>query len=63
MRRGLRVVTVLVNPQSFGGQRSNEGLAELLKASNVDTYLINNGDDLTKALSSSGTRPRYYAVA
>ncbi len=63
MRRGLRIVTVLVNPHSFGGQRSNAGLAELLKASNVDTYLINNGDDLTRALSSSGTRPRYYAIA
>ncbi|HSM55444.1 MAG TPA: DUF58 domain-containing protein [Candidatus Sulfomarinibacteraceae bacterium] len=62
MRRGLRVVTVLINPESFGGPRSNKGLAELLRASGVDTYFVNNGDDLTEVLSSS-TRPRYYTVA
>lgn len=63
MRRGLRVVTVLVNPGSFGGPRSNAGLAGLLQATGVSTYLVSSGDDLSGVLSSSRTRARYYAVA
>ncbi len=51
MRRGLRIVTVLVNPQSFGGGRSGEVLATLLHANNLMSYLVNNGDDLTAVLS------------
>lgn len=52
-RRGLRVVTVLVNPGSFGGARSNEGLAVMLQANGMVTYLVNCGDDLTAVLSRS----------
>ena len=63
MRRGLRVVTVLVNPGSFGGPRSNAGLFQLLQATGIRTYLLNNGDDLTTVLSTGHTRSRYYAVA
>ncbi|MFW6068717.1 MAG: DUF58 domain-containing protein [Chloroflexota bacterium] len=63
MRRGLRVVTVLVNPASFGGPRSNEGLYQLLQATGITTYLINNGDDMTSVLSSGRQRSQSYAVA
>ncbi len=51
-RRGLRVVTVLINPQSFGGTRSAEPLLSLLQANNLGAYLINAGDDMAAVLSS-----------
>src|SRR5690606_31643330 len=63
MRRGLRLITVLVNPASFGGPRSNANLYQLLQATGVSTYQLNNGDDLAAVLSSGHTRHRYYAVA
>ena len=63
MRRGLRMVTVLINPGSFGGPRSNAGVAELLQATGITTYLVNNGDDISGTLSSGRVRSRYYAVA
>lgn len=50
-RRGLRVVTILVEPASFGGSRSSEPVAELLNASGMVSYLVKNGDDLTAVLS------------
>jgi uncharacterized protein (DUF58 family) len=62
MRRGLQVVTVLVNPESFGGPRSNAPLAQMLQATGVDTYLVNNGDDLSAVLSSRA-RARSHVVA
>ena len=62
-RRGLRVVTVLVDPASFGGRSSPAKLAELLRAGGVVTYTVRRGDDLTTALSSGRVRERYYAVA
>ena len=62
-RRGLRVVTVLVDPASFGGRTSPGRLAELLRAGGVATYTVRRGDDLTTALSSGRVRERYYAVA
>lgn len=58
MQRGLRVVTVLVDPESFGGPRSGAALAELLRASGVFTYLVQNGDNLTQVLSSMPGRIR-----
>lgn len=60
MRRGLRVVTVLVDPASFGSKWSAAPLADLLRANSVTTYLIQEGDDLTDALSSSGDRQRFF---
>ena len=51
-QRGLRVVTVLVNPHTFGSQRTAETLYALLRASGTGAYLVNNGDDLTAVLSS-----------
>lgn len=55
-RRGLRVVTILVNPGSFGGSRSADGLYHLMRASGQVVYLVNNGDNLTQALSRVSTQ-------
>ncbi|MBK9051108.1 MAG: DUF58 domain-containing protein [Chloroflexi bacterium] len=52
-RRGMRVVTVLVDPATFGGTQTNKGLSRLLQASGVMTYDVNNGDNLTVALSKA----------
>ena len=52
-RRGLLVVTVLINPASFGGYRSSDGVLSLLQASGMVAYLVNNGDDLTAVLSQT----------
>lgn len=62
-RRGLRVVTVLVNPESFGGARSGAALATILQANGIMTYLVNNGDDLTAVLSKGSVRSGYYVTA
>jgi uncharacterized protein (DUF58 family) len=53
VRRGLRVVTVLIDPQSFGGHRSSDGLVNLLHANNLLTYVVRNGDNLTATLSQA----------
>jgi uncharacterized protein (DUF58 family) len=58
MQRGLRLVTVLVEPESFGGHRSGAPLAGLLRASGVFTYLVERGDNLTEALSNAPGRLR-----
>lgn len=63
MRRGLRVVTVLVDPASFGSSRSNAGLYGLLQASGIVTYFVKCDDDLTATLSTGFSRSSYYAVA
>jgi hypothetical protein len=47
----MRVVSVLIDPASFGGEKTNKGLALLLQASGVMTYEIRNGDNMTVALS------------
>ena len=52
-RRGLRVVTVLINPASFGGSRSADTVFTMLQASGMVAYMVNNGDDLTAVLSQS----------
>jgi uncharacterized protein (DUF58 family) len=61
-RRGLRMVTILVNPASFEGPRSAEPLYHLLRAGGQVAYLINNGDDLTTALSRGATQPGYFTI-
>ncbi len=61
-RRGLRVVTILVNPASFSGTRSTETLYHLLRAAGQVVYTVNNGDDLTVALSRGATQSGYFAV-
>jgi uncharacterized protein (DUF58 family) len=50
-RRGLRVVTILVNPATFHGTRSAEPLYTLLQMTGQVAYLVKNGDDLTSTLS------------
>lgn len=50
-RRGLRIVTVLVEPESFGGLRSSAPIANLLIGSGLVSYMVQNGDDLTAVLS------------
>ena len=62
MRRGLRVVTVLVNPASFGGHRSAEPLYTLLQANGMVAYLVNCGDNLTAVLSSSKTKGGQFTI-
>ena len=61
-RRGLRVVTILVNPASFYGRQSAEPLYQLLRAGGQVAYLVNNGDDLTTALSRGATEAGYFTV-
>lgn len=63
VRRGLRIVTVLVNPQSFGGSQSALTLASLLQANNMVSYEINNGDDLPAALSRGRTQAGYFTLS
>jgi uncharacterized protein (DUF58 family) len=61
-RRGLRVVTILVNPGSFYGPRSADKLYYLLQAQGQVVYLVNNGDDLTATLSRGKTQAGYFTV-
>jgi uncharacterized protein (DUF58 family) len=56
-RRGLRVVTILVDPESFGGRRSAKPLANLLLANGLSCYVVQRGDDLTAALSGNYASP------
>ncbi|MCP4424317.1 MAG: DUF58 domain-containing protein [Chloroflexi bacterium] len=62
-RRGLRIVTVLVNSESFGGRNSSEALLPLIQAAGMGAYLVNCGDDLTAALSQNGKQAGFYTVS
>jgi uncharacterized protein (DUF58 family) len=53
-QRGVRVATVLIDPSTFGANRSPLMLYGELTASNIMTYIVSNGDDLGLALSPSG---------
>lgn len=61
-RRGLRLVSVLINGESFGGTRSSAGLASLLAAGGMVSYLVNEGDDLTAVLSQGVKQHGFVAV-
>jgi len=50
-QRGLRVVTVSINPASFGGASSSEEMVNLLQGSGKMAYVVNCDDDLTAVLS------------
>lgn len=63
MQRGLRVVTILVDPGSFSSAHSAVGLADLLQASGVLTYLVQRGDHLTQVLSTTPARVRQFTLA
>lgn len=54
MRRGLRVIAVLIDPESFGGRPGTHGAAARLGAMGIPTYMVGRGEDLRLALS----RPR-----
>jgi uncharacterized protein (DUF58 family) len=62
-RRGLRVVAVMVDPESFGGRRSVAPLAGLLQASNIVTYVVSCGDNLEAALSMARMKAGTFTLA
>jgi acetolactate synthase regulatory subunit len=49
-RRGLRVVVVLADANTFGGRADTEHAAVELIASGVPTYVVKEGDELASAL-------------
>ena len=61
-RRGLRLVTVLIDPESFGGRRSGAQLAALLQSSGMMAYLVRRGDNLTAVFSQSFSRANSFTV-
>ena len=50
-RRGVRIVAIVLDPESFGGQRGAENVIAELQMSRVPAYLVRNGDDLARALA------------
>ncbi len=50
-QRGLRVVTISINPASFGGTHSSEEMVALLQGMGKMAYVINYDDNLTAVLS------------
>lgn len=58
-RRGITVISVLLETHSFGNPRSNENLVADLSASGILTYLIREGDDIATALIT----PRAYGLS
>jgi uncharacterized protein (DUF58 family) len=55
-QRRINVIAVLLESHSFGNARSNEDLVAELSASGILTYLVREGDDLTKALTTPYAR-------
>jgi uncharacterized protein (DUF58 family) len=53
VQRGVRVAVVLVDPSTFGGEGSPLLLYGELTASDILTYVVAQGDDLSFALSST----------
>jgi uncharacterized protein (DUF58 family) len=62
-QRGLHIVTVLVNPASFGGTLSTEPLFTLLQANNLIVYQINAGDNFSAIFSSTKTTATQFAFS
>jgi uncharacterized protein (DUF58 family) len=62
-QRGLRMIAVLIAPDSFGGEWGVEKVMAELAAGGTPTYLVREGDDLATALSQRAwgilERPRY----
>jgi len=62
-QRGLRLIAVLIAPDSFGGEWGMEEVTAELAAGGTPTYTVREGDDLTEALSQRAwgviERPRY----
>jgi uncharacterized protein (DUF58 family) len=57
-RRGVRVIAVVVDPKSFGGERDTGEILAELQVSRIPAYLVQNGDDLAAALSHLRTFER-----
>jgi len=51
LRRGLRVVSVLVDPKSFGGRPGMDGIGLQLGVLGISSYMIRRDEDLKAALS------------
>lgn len=51
VRRGLRVVAVLLDPLSFGGSVGADEQTLLLEGSGVTAYVVRNGEDISAALT------------
>lgn len=62
-RRGLRIVTVLVNPASFGGMVASDALLSLLQANNLLAYVVNAGDDLSAVFSTTKSTTSQFAYS
>lgn len=62
-RRGLRVVAVMIDPESFGGRRSVASIAGLLQASNIVTYVVRRGDNLEAALNVGKIKAGTFTLA
>jgi uncharacterized protein (DUF58 family) len=62
-QRGLRIVAVLIAPDSFGGEWTMQEVQAELAASGTPTYVIREGDNLAETLSQRAwgliERPRY----
>jgi len=62
-QRGLRMIAVLIAPDSFGREWGVEEVMAELAAGGTPTYLVREGDDLAEALSRRAwgviERPRY----
>ncbi len=50
-QRGVRVIAILIDPESFGQPRSNRKLTAELAISGIPAYLVREGDDLAEALA------------
>ena len=55
VRRGLRVIGVLIDSESFDGRPGVRGTAALLQAIGAPTYIVSRGEDLALALSKQRT--------
>jgi uncharacterized protein (DUF58 family) len=53
--RGVKVVTVIVEPSTFGAAESSIMLVSGLAAIGVPTYLIKRGEDIARALAYGGS--------
>lgn len=62
LRRGVRLVTVLLEPRSFGHPEGAEGVLERLAVLGVPTYLVHRGDMLAQALARPTGLPVYAGI-
>lgn len=58
-RRGMRPIVVLLNAETFGGSSGTMRVAKQLELLGVPYTQVNNGDDLTSALSAKVVQQRW----